>query len=401
MVVLYNPHVDDFLAEPPHFRLLKRRPLKKYGFFIDEALRNGREVQVLVDGTASAFIPEQLFHKFPALLRRLVAELEYKRWFRINNFNSLVKRVSAPKAKSDEVVLAFSYKAATGDFSLRRDLLSKYKAVVFHLSHYFILTKEKSDHLNTLDNAWLAGDSDITDIAYFKQSFPWYQKEFLILPFCVAPRFMMRKNFIDRQDRCVATGSFHDLEQEQPPEKFAYYRSVAQATTYHPVRKEIYERAKSLSNLIECKVSPYRQYVSGSKLRRLISHFLVAQKSYFSIDIVDLYNDYRFAVVGEELSGFPALGALESMACGCTLIADKKYYEKLGLIPHQHYIPYEGTVKSLVETMHVHQANCSDEIATTGANFVVRHFNSTSVFERWHALFMQLKNDKLKTDSLC
>src|SRR5689334_20531405 len=132
MVVLYNPHVDDFLAEPPHFRLLKRRALKKYGFFIDEALRNGQVVKVLVDGTSSAFIPERVFHKLPRLLRQAIAELEYQRWLSINNFDhfdSLVKRVEPPKEKSDQVLLAFSYKAATGDFSLRRELLSKYKAV--------------------------------------------------------------------------------------------------------------------------------------------------------------------------------------------------------------------------------------------------------------------------------
>ena len=33
MIYLYNPHVDDLLGEPPHFKYLGRRPLKKYGFF--------------------------------------------------------------------------------------------------------------------------------------------------------------------------------------------------------------------------------------------------------------------------------------------------------------------------------------------------------------------------------
>jgi hypothetical protein len=390
MIVLYNPHVDDFLAEPPHFRLFKRRPLKKYGFFIEESLRNNQVIQVLVDGTSSAFIPEKVFHKLPKFLRQFISKLEYQRWCRINNFSSLVKRVSAPREKSNEILLAFSYKAATGDFSIRRELLGKYKAVVFHLSHYFILTKEKSDHIKKLDNAWLAGDSDITDIDYFKQSFPWYKKEFLVLPFCVVPRFKIRKEWSDRQNRCVATGSFHDLEQERSREKYAYYMSTTQLTTYHPVRKQIYEQAESLSNVIECRVSPYRQYASGSKLQRLIKHFSVAQKKYFSIDIVNLYNDYRFAVVGEELSGFPALGALESMACGCTLIAEKKYYEKLGLIPQQHYLSYDGTVQSLVETVQSQQVNRCDEIAKAGANFVANHFSPSSVFQRWCSQFMKL-----------
>lgn len=383
MVVLYNPHVDDLLAGPPHFRFLKRRPLKKYGFFIDESLRNGREVNVLVDGTSSAYIPEKVFHKLPRFLRLFFSEVEYKLWLRLNKFGHLVKRVQTPKEKSDDVLLAFSYKAATGDFSLRRNLLTKYRVVVFHLSHYFVSTKEKSENIKSLDNAWLAGDSDITNIQYFKHFFPWYKKEFLVLPFSVSKRFCLKKEYSERQNRCVATGSFHDLTQEQPPEKYADCLSATQSTTYHPIRKEIYDQRASVKSLIECKISPYRQYGSSSKLKRLISHFSVAQKKYFSIDIVDLYNDYRFAVVGEELSGFPALGALEAMACGCTLIASPINYRGMGLVPNIHYIPYPGTMESLLQTIAEQQSSDSTQLADTAANFVRENLYPAAVYERW------------------
>jgi hypothetical protein len=394
MVVLYNPHVDDFLAEPPHYRLLKRRPLRKYGFFIDESLRKGQAVNVLVDGTSSAFISERVFHKLPQFLRWYVSEVEYKIWLRINRFGTLVRRVQAPKEKSDEVLLAFSYKSATGDFALRRNVLTQYRAVVFHLSHYFVLTKEKSENIKTLDNAWLAGDSDIRDIDYFKHFFSWYKKEFLVLPFAVSPRFCLKKKYSERQNRCVATGSFHDLTQEQPPEKYVDYLCATQSTTYHPIRKEIYDQAASVKSLVESKISPYRKYGQSSKLKRLIGHFLVAQKKYFSIDIVDLYNDYRFAVVGEELSGFPALGAFEAMACGCTLIADKKYYKGLGLAQNEHYINYEGTLNSLLMTITTQQTNGSDQIVTAGANFITSRFSPVAVFQEWNSVISRVQPDK-------
>lgn len=390
MVVLYNPHVDDFLAEPPHFRLLKRRPLKKYGFFINESLRNGREVKVLVDGTSSAFISESVFHKLPQFLRWIVSEIEYQIWLRINRFGPLVKRVKAPKEKSDEVLLAFSYKAATGCFSLRHNVLNQYRAVIFHLSHYFVATKEKSENIKKLDNVWLAGDSDISEIPFFMHFFPWYKKEFIVLPFSVASRFCIKKNYLDRENRCLATGSFHDLTQERPPERYADYLSATQLTTYHPIRKGIYDNAASLNELIECKISPYRQYGASSKLRRIVNHVSVSQKKYFSIDLVDLYNNYRFAVVGEEASGFPALGSFEAMACGCTLIADGKYYKGLGLVPNQHFIAYDGTLDSLLKTIAAHQAIVSDAMASSGSHFVSNRFSPATVYGKWNSVIARI-----------
>lgn len=383
MIILYNPHVDDFLAEPPHFRFLKRRALKKYGFFISESLRTGNLVNVLIDGTASAFIPEKIFHKLPKFLRGLVAEIEYRLWKRCNNFGSLLNRVQPAVNKSDDVVLAFSYKAATGDFSLRRDLLSRYRAVVFHLSHYFVSTSEKSRNIQSLDNAFLAGDSDIADIAYFKKNFPWYGRQFLVLSFSVAARFEIRKPFSERQNRCVATGSFHDLTQEQPPERYVDYIRTTGATTYHPIRKDLYEAKEKVSELIECRVSPYRQYGATSKFKRMLNHFSVSQKKYFAVDIVDLYNDYRFAVVGEELSGFPALGAFEAMACGCVVLAQPSYYAGLGLEANQHYLPYDGTLDNLISVTAYHQSKDVEQLAQQAHDFIVARFSTAVVYAQW------------------
>jgi hypothetical protein len=381
MIILYNPHVDDFLAEPPHFRILKRRPLKKYGFFIDESLRNGQEINVLIDGTASAFIPERIFHKLPEWLRKIVTEVEYRLWCRYNNFSTLVKRVEPAKDSSNDVVLAFSYKAATGNFALRRDLLSRYQAVVFHLSHYFVSTAEKARNIQSLDNVYLAGDSDITDIPYFKGFFSWYNREFLILPFSVGSRFTIKKPFNQRLDRCVATGSFHDLSQEYPAEKYADYIKTTGEITYHPIRKAIYESAEKLSDQIDCRVSPYRQYDSKSKFTRIFKHFSVTQKKYFSIDIVDLYNNYKFAVVGEELSGFPALGAFEAMACGSVVFAQENYYKGLGVYAGKHFIAYDGTIPGLMSSF---ENNYSyNGISGLSANFVNSSLRPSHVYKRW------------------
>lgn len=385
MVVLYNPHVDDFFAEPPHFSLLRRRPLKKYGFFINESLNRGREIKVLIDGTISAFVPERIFHKFPKFLRWYISVLEYRIWIRINKFESLVRLVDTPKEKSMEVLLAFSYKAATGNFSLRQDVLEKYEAVIFHLSHYFISTTEKAENLKALKNVWLAGDSDITNITYFNEYFSWYEKTFLVLPFAVAPRFFERKKFSERQGNCVATGSFHNLTLEWPPKKYADIIRSTKLTTYHPIRKEIFEASSALVGLIECKVSPYRDYAVESRIKRFLSHFSISQKKYFAANVVDIYNGHQFAVIGEEISGFPALGAFEAMRCGSILIAEPQFYKGLGMQLGKHYVGHDGSVDGILFAMQQIK-NLPDggaKISEAGKVFVKTQYAESALYDKW------------------
>ncbi len=389
MITYYNPHVDDFVAEPLQFRLLGRRALKKYGFMIDEARACGQKVSVLVDGTASGLIPEAVFHKLPLWLRLVLAGLEFKLWKRINGFGDDVRRVDIPKAPIGDVLMAFSYKSATGRFALREATLKHYRAVVFHLSHYFSATAEKAANIRRLPNAYLAGDSDVTDIPYFKQYFDWYNKPFLVLPFAVGKRFINQQPWMSRDGRAVATGSFHDLRLEQPTHKYADFMAATGATTYHPVRLAIYQAAARLAPWINCKISPYREY-GKSRFNRMLAHFRVAQTKYFAINIVDLYNQHRYAIVGEELSGFPALGAFEAMACGCVLIAQPAYYAGLGLEEGENYLPYDGSTEQLLELIQGEVATEAESLVSGAAFNISTRFSPSAVFALWHKTFQAL-----------
>jgi hypothetical protein len=397
MIILYNPHVDDFLGEPPHFKFLRRRALKKYGFLITEALAKNQEIRVLIDGSLSAFVPVYIFSILPNWLRQSIATIEYKAWLHLNKFGPLVKRIAPPRQQTDDVLMAFSYKSATGNFSLRRDTLEKYKHVIVHLSHYFVSTSEKSENLASLRNVWLAGDSDVTEIQYFKKYFSWYKKSFLILPFAVSSRFTKTKDFQSRKNMCVATGSFHDLTHEFPQSKYEDFMRTTALTTYHPIRKAVFDNADILSDIISCHTSSYRQYGNKSKVKGLLGHLLVGQKKYFSIDIVELYNSYRYAVVGEEVSGFPALGAFEAMACGAVLFAPPKYYSGLGLEFGVHYFPYDETLNGLATSIKRLEGR-SENIQTTadaGRKFVEENFRSESIFARWNEVFITISNTEV------
>jgi hypothetical protein len=382
--VLYNPQVDDFLATPPHFRLLKRRALKKYGFLLDIAKERQIPVKAIVDGTMSAFVPERIFGRLPETIRQWIARAEFDLWISENNFSMLVERVDPPREPASEALLAFSYKAATGPFRLRTAVFSKYKSVVFHLSHYFISTAEKSRNIRTLPNAWLAGDSDITGNAYFREFFCWYQRSLLVMPFSVSYRFKPKRDWDSKVSKCVATGTFHDLTEEKPAWKYRDFMGATGSTTYHPLRKDLYEREADFADVLDCRVSPFRPQTKQSGLGGLFQGFNVSQKKYFSMDIADLYDSARFAVVGEELSGFPALGAFEAMACGSVLLADPKCYIGLDLKPFVHFVPHNGTLENVVSFLRNAPAN-SQALSTAGSEFVERAMRPSPVFDTWIA----------------
>lgn len=386
-MILYNPHVDDFLAEPLQFRILKRRPLKKYGFLFDELRARSALVKVLVDGTSSGLIPEKIFHTLPNWLRQILASIEFRLWKYINGLEFEVVRVQIPTEFCDEVLVAFSYKAATGRFNLREVTFNHYRAVIFHLTHYFLATSEKAGHIRRISNAYLAGDSDITGNSYFEKYFSWYKKPFLVLPFAVSKRFICKNDWLSRDARIVATGSFHDLRLEKPLRKYIDFMRATGATTYHPVRLAIFQASEYLTPWVTSIISPYRKY--GQNLRsRMFAHFRVSQKEYFSIDIVDVYNQHRYAVVGEELTGFPALGALEAMACGCVLFAQADYYRGLGFEPGIHFLHYDGSLAELIARLEVvkeHQA-----ISESATRDVRDRFAAGSVFTRWQTTIEEL-----------
>lgn len=391
-IVLYNPHIDDFLAAPPHYGILKRRPLKKYGFFITESLKDTGCIEVVVDATMSAFVPEQIFPRLPRLLRLLVANFEFARWKKINGFSEdQVRRLPATSTRGRNF-LTFSYKAATGGFRLREKLLQRQNSVVFHLSHYFIYSRQKAANIRRLSNAYVAGDSDIRENSYFMNFFGWYEKPFLILPFAVGSRFEVRKTYAERLPLCVATGSFHDLTRESGPARYVDYLDFAKRTSYHPVREAIYVNREALTGQIRCQVSPYRDYAEKkSRLGTLLSHLRVSQKKYFSVDIVGLYNGYRMAVVGEEWIGFPALGAFEAMACGCTLIANPLCYKGLHMREFEHFVPYDGSLEGLLRAIQEAEGSDYEAIAKKGADLVAREFSPTAAYARWKAVLKELE----------
>jgi len=385
MIYLYNPQVDDFLSDPPHFKYLGRRPLRKYGFFIEQSILHNKKIYVCIDNTISVFIPSSIFSKLPLFFRKIIVKIEFRKWLKLNNLSSEVVLLKNDSEKcSNDVLLVFSYKLATGNFKQRLSTFSKFRKVVFHLSHYFISTSEKANNIRSVPNAFLAGDSDITENEYFQHFFYWYQKPFLVLPFAVAKRFKSFQTISKRKPMAIATGSLHDLKQEFSIIKYQDFMETTGSDNYHPVRKMIFTQSNSVQEYIDCRIDYYRDYAKSNSILRFVKHFVVTQKKYFGIDIVSLYNNYRFAIIGEELSGFPALGSFEAMSCGCVLIGESKCYVGLGLVPGIHYIEHNGNLDSIIEVIKANREKDIESIADLGKKFIDNRFSPECSFKTWN-----------------
>ncbi|MGB6329371.1 MAG: glycosyltransferase [Halarcobacter sp.] len=392
MIVFYNPQVDDFLAEPPHFSFLKRRALKKYAYIFDGILLENKIIEIYVDFTLSSFVPERIFSKLPLVFRKIIVKRELSKWIKDNNLINRVKiNFKYDDSFEKKILFAMSYKSMENYNKKRIEIINKFRKSIFHLSHYFISTKSKSKNLSLLKNIYLCGDSDITTNDYFKFYFSWYKKDFLIIPFYVQDRFKLKKIFLERKKLVIATGSFHNLYEEKPLHKYKDYLEFFKQSTYHPIRKILYENRDNINHMIDVKVSPYRENSNDSFLIKLFKKYFVTQKKYFSFDIVELYNEYKYVVVGEENIGFPAIGAFEAMACGCILIGQKKYYNGLGMEENRHFINYDGTIADLISKVRYLEKNTKITSEITSNSY--RYAKESFLFNARYINFQKIINE--------
>lgn len=354
-ITLMNPHADDFFRKPVSFLLAGRKSLAKYEYLVSEPIRKGQKVDILVDGTLSSVIGQDFFNLLPAWLRRLILAVEIWIWITINDLRGAVNVHWTPKTIKDrKFIYVTSYKNCVGAFGARKDTLNFFNYKIVNLSHYFIRTEEKARNISKMSGVIYTAEADLRQNAYFKNFFD-NSRPFLVAPFAVPSRFTSQKPLDERLQKCAATGSFHNLYDENPRRYYEDFLNFFGCSSYHPIRKLIYDNKEKYAHAISCRISPYREAKNSGTLLGKLLNFLnidVRQKNYFSFDIVDFYNDHVFAIVGEELSGLPPIGFFEAMACGCIVFGEgEAYYQGLDLTPGVHYLSHDGTLEGIVATM--------------------------------------------------
>ena len=119
MLIFLNPHADDFLATPILFKLLGRRPLRKYGFLFDSFIRNKQSINILIDQYSSSVIPWKIFKILPSWFQKLIVIIETKIWLRLNNnISSNINLLKEDQVTGSDVIFAFSYKTAVSGLNV-------------------------------------------------------------------------------------------------------------------------------------------------------------------------------------------------------------------------------------------------------------------------------------------
>jgi len=384
---ILNPHISDFFGKPLSFVLLKRRALKKYSYLIDVPVAEGEKVNILVNGANSGLIPDSLFRKMPLFLRKQWLRYEMKLWLKHNDLNGKVNIHYSPAAIQDKSTLFF---LCYRNFHFPKDLqktCAAFAQVIGHLSHYYLHPSGYSEAVKDIPNLWLASDADVSGNAFFRHFFPWYQKEIKVVPFAVGDRFVVKTPFESRKQKAVATGTFHMIETDTFANQLQDLKAFADTNTIHPLRRAIYERKEDLSEFIDCFCFPY--FETEMKEKKWYHPFIpkkykVTQASYFSFNIVDKYNEYRYAIVGEEyFNGLPGIGAFEAMACGCILLGQQDCYAGTGLQKGVHFLAHDNSVEEIIEL--IKDANASTEkmktMSAEAACFVKKNYAPAALYQ--------------------
>jgi hypothetical protein len=385
-LTLLNPHADDFIKTPVSFWLVRRRGLGKYAYLIDEPARAGARVDVLVDGTSSSLLRQDMFMRLPSWVRHLILAVELRFWIAINGLSDKIVVHRSPGTIANRSALyLFSYKNCVDDFAPRKHVIDAFTYKIVNLSHYFIRTAQKSKNISSLQNVILVAEGDLRDNAYFKHHFTT-DLPLWVVPFAVHNRFTAAKPIQQRKSSCAATGSFHNLLQERPAHYYVDFIRFFKLDTYHPVRKLLFNHRHELASWVDCRISMYRER-GGSFIAAIRAFFGIdmAQSEYFSFDIVEFYNDHKFAIVGEEISGMPAIGFFEAMACGCVTLGQRGgFYDGLGLQPGVDYLQHDGTIESIHAAIEsaTHTPGRIEAISAAGRSYTASHSTPEAVWRR-------------------
>ncbi len=208
-----------------------------------------------------------------------------------------------------------------------------------------------------------------------------------VIPFVAEERFQCRKPFKERQNKAIAVGT---ITYRRDKEFLAEYGDPC----LQPIRKMIRDAAPQLVNYYDSVMSDYSEGVTPktvnkddkfiTKLRKIIwnKKHIGQQKSYFSFDMVDKFNQYKMAICGEEIIGVPGIGFVESMACGCAYIGCSRYdYAAYGMVEGEHYIGYDGSLEDLKNKIAYYQEHTEEleRIARAGYQFAHEHFTGEAV----------------------
>lgn len=386
-IVFVNLHGNEFLLKTMNKYVYKQSCAIKHAYLLKYLLESP-------DYELCSYINERGFsmasNLHPAIMKflNLFRFIEHSIVIKKNGIDP--KKITVIKSRKqiskDDIVIAYRDSARTlYDF----DKIDAFKAI--SMIHFFG-KRDESALMQKLGVDVLYNEVDLRKHSeIFQRYYGWYDKDFIVHPFVFADRFQRIKPFAQRQNKAFATGT---ITYKTDDDFVAVYGDPCD----QPSRKQIKDNPVFFKDTIDCYSCDYNEDNKGMDVKKsengIVSFYKKLynkfhqgqQKSYFSFNMVEKFNDYKMYIVGEEILGVPGIGFVEGMACGCAYIGQTKgYYEDYGMRAGVHYIGYDGTIEDLRRVIEFYQKPEHQEelerIANAGYEFAQQHFTGKSSAE--------------------
>lgn len=392
-LVLVNPHTQNF-GKSVSGVLLRRKDFMKYDYFIEFFIKDGgRDVAFLIDGTRTSFSGVGLAALFSW---KFFSWLELIIWMLLNKIDPFAVRVYFDVSKlNPQNDIIFDFSRSIVDVVDQDDLqLNRFQGVTMvHFTHYFKEIKKLARYLKLIPHCIIVAENDLTTNDFFRKYFESIG-EVYHLPFAFGERFVIRKEFEDRKNKCLALGSITRVKNKE------FLDFFGDAEGLHPMRKWIYANPHAYEAELDCLIrgfddtSNVREIKDGDPfytrlMKRHLPFFLLEkfyptpQIAYFKFDIVSKFNEYRMFLCSEESVGLPSINVFEGMATRSAYVGvEDPMYTALGMLPGTHYIGYkENDIEDLLQKVRYYQENPKmlQNISQAGHDFVREHFSRKKV----------------------
>jgi hypothetical protein len=263
--------------------------------------------------------------------------------------------------------------------------------LILNVNHYPYQADIGAKAIENLKFDFFWAEADLRkNSKFFKIYFSKFIQKFIVTPFAVRDKFLMKRDYSNRNRMAVAVGTMSASMDHDAAYVNHYGHGILQ-----PIRNAIFKnRDLNKKNHIVSYVSDlfeggHARPVRGE--RNIITAianwyhnvFVIGQKNYNKIDMCEIFNSFKLHIVGEEIVGLPGIGFAEGMMCGSVLVGiDDDMYKDYGMIPGVHFIGYTGGYKELIRSIGlvINEDDKLSELSNNSLQFAKNHFNSEAVF---------------------
>lgn len=391
-VIFVNLHGNEFLVKTINKIIFKQSVAIKHRYLLNYLLdREDIEVCTFLNDKSMS-ISYTHAGKFP----KWMAKLEHRYIMKKNGIplDKVTVLTDEAQIRKDDIIVIYNYYANQYEFKQRPNCLIAVSHIHFNTSN--------AEKMRAIDPDVLYNEANFQhDSKIYDEFYSWFNKDFHVIPFVFADRFVPKKTFEEREDKCFSTGTVTYMHNITP-----YYGDPCA----QPARKQIMTHREELKGLVDCYNSDYLEDTEDKNLKgnsfftRLYNNiysklYSGRQKKYYSFDMVEKFNDYKMCLIGEEIMQIPGIGFVEGMACGCAYIGQTEgYYEDYGMVEGVHYIGYDGTIEDLKRKVTYYQQpeNQAElkQIATEGCKFVRENFRGSLIAQRLFNHLIAISNEK-------